>query len=149
MNWIITIVVLIVIGFILDREIYFYEGAHLGPRLQSWLYDRWSKQYDAGKRQSQLHDKEMLAEPLLEKLINVAEPFILDFATGSLELVAAPQPNTGEYRYNDTRCDAAGRIFTSSVSKAAKSPALDRSTNRLSSSLLPFHCSRSKRLRRS
>ena len=83
MNWIITIVVLIVIGFILDREIYFYEGAHLGPRLQSWLYDRWSKQYDAGKRQSQLHDKEMLAEPLLEKLINVAEPFILDFATGT------------------------------------------------------------------
>ena len=83
MNWIITIVVLIVIGFILDREIYFYEGAHLNPRLQSWLYDRWSKKYDAGKRQSQLHDKEMLAEPLLEKLIDVPEPFILDFATGT------------------------------------------------------------------
>jgi ubiquinone/menaquinone biosynthesis C-methylase UbiE len=83
MNWIITIVVLIIISFILDREIYFYEGAHLGPRLQSWLYDRWSKKYDAGKRQSQLDDKEMLVEPWLEKLIDVPEPFILDFATGT------------------------------------------------------------------
>ena len=43
---------------------------------------------------------------------------LLDFETGQMELVAAPQPNTGEFRYNDTRCDAAGRIFTSSVSKA-------------------------------
>src|SRR6266511_4953316 len=83
MNWLITILVLIAIGFILDREIYFYEGAHLGPRVQSWLYDRWSKKYDAGKRESQLHDDEMLATPLIEKLKDVPEPFILDFATGT------------------------------------------------------------------
>jgi ubiquinone/menaquinone biosynthesis C-methylase UbiE len=86
MTWIVAVIVLIVIGFILDREIYFYEGAHLGPRLQSWLYDRWSKKYDAGKRESQLHDNEMLAEPLLKKL-NASQPvpesFILDFATGT------------------------------------------------------------------
>src|SRR5215213_1641501 len=83
MNWVGTFLVILVIGFILDREIYFYEGAHLGPRLQSWLYDCWSKKYDAGKRESQLHDDEMLAQPLLRKLKNVAEPFILDFATGT------------------------------------------------------------------
>jgi ubiquinone/menaquinone biosynthesis C-methylase UbiE len=83
MNWIITVLVLIVIGFILDREIYFYEGAHLGPRVQSWLYDRWSKKYDAGKRESQLHDDEMLAQPLLKKLNDFPEPFLLDFATGT------------------------------------------------------------------
>jgi ubiquinone/menaquinone biosynthesis C-methylase UbiE len=51
--------------------------------LQSWLYDRWSKKYDAGKRESQLHDAEMLGQPLLEKLKDVPEPFILDFATGT------------------------------------------------------------------
>jgi ubiquinone/menaquinone biosynthesis C-methylase UbiE len=83
MNWILTIVVIIVIGFLLDREIYFYEGARLGPRVQSWLYDRWSQKYDAGKHESQLHDDEMLAQPLLEKLRGVDEPFILDFATGT------------------------------------------------------------------
>ena len=83
MYWITAILVLIVLGFILDREIYFYEGARLGPRVQAWLYDRWSKKYDTGKRESQLHDDEMLAQPLLEKLGDVPKPFVLDFATGT------------------------------------------------------------------
>lgn len=95
MNWFITIAVLVVIGFILDREIYFYEGTHLGPRLQAWLYDRWSKKYDAGKRESQLRDNEMLAQPLLAALKNVPEPFVLDFATGTgrLSFVLLSQPD--------------------------------------------------------
>jgi sugar lactone lactonase YvrE len=50
---------------------------------------------------------------------------LLNFATGQLELVAAPQANTGEFRYNDTRCDAAGRIFTSTVSKLFTEPNFD------------------------
>jgi ubiquinone/menaquinone biosynthesis C-methylase UbiE len=83
MNWIIIVAVLVIIGFILDREIYFYEGAHLGPRVQSWLYDRWSKKYDEGKRASQLRDDEMLAQPLLSVLKDMDEPFALDFATGT------------------------------------------------------------------
>ncbi|HJR80381.1 MAG TPA: class I SAM-dependent methyltransferase [Anaerolineales bacterium] len=85
MNWMIGVVLLVIIGYLLDREIYFYEGAHLGPRLQAWLYDRWSKNYDKGKRASQLHDDEMLAQPLLEALsaAHVHEPFVLDFATGT------------------------------------------------------------------
>jgi ubiquinone/menaquinone biosynthesis C-methylase UbiE len=83
MNWIIAVVVLVIIGFILDREVYFYEGVHLGPRVQAWLYDRWSRKYDQSKRASQLRDDEMLAHPLLEKLKDVPEPFVLDFATGT------------------------------------------------------------------
>ena len=95
MTWIITIAVLIVIGFILDREVYFYEGTHLGPRVQSWLYDRWSKKYDEGKRESQLRDNEMLAKPLLAVLKNVPEPFVLDFATGTgrLSFALSNQPD--------------------------------------------------------
>jgi ubiquinone/menaquinone biosynthesis C-methylase UbiE len=83
MSWVIIVVVLVFIGFLLDREIYFYEGVHLGPRLQAWLYDRWSRKYDEGKRASQLHDDRMLAQPLLEALRDVSRPFILDFATGT------------------------------------------------------------------
>lgn len=83
MNWIIVLGVFAVIGFLLDREIYFYEGTHLGPRLQAWLYDRWSRKYDEGKRASQMQDDEMLAQPLLVELKDVPEPFILDFATGT------------------------------------------------------------------
>ena len=50
---------------------------------------------------------------------------LLNFDTGEMELLAQPQPNTGEFRYNDTRCDAAGRIFTSTVSKFYTEPNFD------------------------
>lgn len=83
MNWIIGIAVLVFVGYLLDREIYFYEGVHLGPRMQAWLYDRWARQYDEGKRESQSRDDEMLAQPLLEATKAVRTPFILDFATGT------------------------------------------------------------------
>lgn len=83
MNWIIGIAVLVAVGYLLDREIYFYEGVHLGPRVQAWLYDHWSKKYDEGKQASQLHDDETLAGPLLAALEKVPEPFLLDFATGT------------------------------------------------------------------
>ena len=82
-SWIFGVAALLVVGFILDREIYFYEGTHLGPRVQAWLYDRWAKKYDAGKRESQLRDTEMLARPLLDQLKDISEPFLLDFATGT------------------------------------------------------------------
>src|SRR5678815_1276254 len=81
--WLVILIVLIVIGYVLDREIYFYEGARFGPQMQAWLYDRWSKNYDEGKRESQLRDTEVLARPLLDLLKDVPEPFILDFATGT------------------------------------------------------------------
>jgi|SRR5687767_14098380 ubiquinone/menaquinone biosynthesis C-methylase UbiE len=97
MIWILIIAILVVVGFLLDREVYFYEGTHLGPRVQSWLYDRWSKKYDEGKRESQLRDDDMLAKPLLAVLKNVPEPFILDFATGtgrlSFALLTQPEFN--------------------------------------------------------
>jgi len=85
MNWILLVAVLVLAGFFLEREIYFYEGVHLGPRVQAWLYDRWSRKYDEGKRASQLLDNEMLAQPLLDALeaASVSEPFVLDFATGT------------------------------------------------------------------
>ncbi|NTU57184.1 MAG: class I SAM-dependent methyltransferase, partial [Anaerolineales bacterium] len=83
MNWFFGIAILVVIGYLLDREIYFYEGVHLGPRVQAWLYDRWARKYDEGKRESQLRDDEMLAQPLLDATRDVRTPFILDFATGT------------------------------------------------------------------
>jgi ubiquinone/menaquinone biosynthesis C-methylase UbiE len=93
-SWLIGIVAVLVVGFILDREIYFYEGVHLGPRVQAWLYDGWARKYDAGKHESQLRDAEMLARPLLDLLKDVPEPFVLDFAsgTGRLSYALLSQP---------------------------------------------------------
>lgn len=95
MNWVIGIALLVIVGYLLDREIYFYEGVHLGPRMQAWLYDRWSRKYDEGKRESQLRDDEMLAQPLLDATRGVQTPFVLDFATGtgrlSYALISRPE----------------------------------------------------------
>lgn len=93
--WIIGIVVLVVIVlFILDREIYFYEAAHLGPRVQGWLYDRWAAGYDRGKHDSQVQDAEVLARPLVARLADSPEVLMLDVATGTgrLPIVLLSEP---------------------------------------------------------
>jgi len=96
MIWLIVAAILVIVGFILDREIFFYEGGRFGPRLQAWLYDRWSRKYDEGKRDSQLYDAEMLAQPLLQALTaaSTPAPFVLDFAagTGRLSFALMSQP---------------------------------------------------------
>lgn len=94
---ILFILLLLVLYYFIDREIYFYEGMRLGPRIQRWLYDRWAADYDNGKRASQAQDESMLARPMLEKLSGIPEPLILDLATGTgrLGLVLLNQPDFG------------------------------------------------------
>ncbi|MBI5839505.1 MAG: methyltransferase domain-containing protein [Chloroflexi bacterium] len=81
--WIIAVAVVLALFYALDREIYFYEGTHLGPRVQAWLYDRWAKKYDTSKGESQKQDADMLARPVMEALRGIPAPFILDLATGT------------------------------------------------------------------
>ncbi len=91
--WFIGFIVLVIVLVILDREIYFYEGVHLGPRIQGWLYDRWAAKYDSDKQESQANDAEVLARPLLKALdelqSDTPKAFILDVATGTGRLPAA------------------------------------------------------------
>lgn len=88
--WVAGIVLFLILLYLfVDREIYFYEGTHLGTRLQGWLYDRWAKKYDEGKRASQEHDAEMLARPILDRLAGAPQPLILDLATGTGRLPLA------------------------------------------------------------
>lgn len=89
MWWIIGIIVVGILLYLLDREIYFYEGTHLGPRAQGWLYDRWAKKYDLGKKESQARDAEMLAQPVLAALEGIPSPLVLDLATGTGRLPLA------------------------------------------------------------
>ncbi len=89
MWWIVGIIVVGILLYLLDREIYFYEGTHLGPRAQGWLYDRWAKKYDLGKKESQARDAEMLAHPVLAALEGIPSPLVLDLATGTGRLPLA------------------------------------------------------------
>ena len=121
--WLAIFAILVLIGFALDREIYFYEGVHLGPRVQAWLYDRWSKKYDKSKGESQLHDTEMLAQPLLDALKNVPEPFVLDFATGTGRLSYALMSQPG-FKGRIVALDLSQGMLEQAASKL--SPYLDR-----------------------
>jgi sugar lactone lactonase YvrE len=47
---------------------------------------------------------------------------LVDLTTGETTPVAHPGPPLPGYRYNDTRVDAAGRIFTSTVANCYKTP---------------------------
>ncbi len=105
-TWIIIAVVVIGILFLLDREIYRYEGIHIGPRLQAWLYDRWAEKYDRDKQASQTQDVEMLARPLLAKISTPPEPLLLDVATGTGRLPFALM----------SQADFKGRIFAMDIS---------------------------------
>lgn len=125
MNWIITVLALVIVGFILDREIYFYEGVHLGPRVQAWLYDRWSRKYDEGKRASQLRDDEMLAQPLLEALSVAPEPFLLDFATGTGRLSYALM-NRPEFKGRIVALDLSQGMLEQAAAKLASLDARGR-----------------------
>jgi ubiquinone/menaquinone biosynthesis C-methylase UbiE len=89
--WIVGVILIGVVLFILDREIYFYEAAHLGPRVQGWLYDRWAAKYDEGKHASQSQDADVLARPLIAALaeIGTSDALVLDVATGTGRLPAA------------------------------------------------------------
>ena len=48
--------------------------------------------------------------------------FLLDKETGKFDLVANPEPNKPQNRYNDSRVDARGRIFMSSVARTYATP---------------------------
>ena len=114
--WLGVLILLIAIGSLLDREIYFYEGVHLGPRVQAWLYDRWAKKYDEDKRESQLRDDEMLAQPLLDALNDVPNPFVLDFATGTGRLSYA-LTNRAEFKGHIVALDLSQGMLEKAVAK--------------------------------
>ena len=67
---------------------------------------------------------------VIDKLLVAVDDgmMILDFNTAKMDIVSTPQESTGEFRYNDTRCDAVGRIFTSSVSKDYAETSFDPNT---------------------
>ena len=61
----------------------------------------------------------------ISKLLVVMEGgvFLLDKESGKFELIVNPEPNKPQNRYNDSRVDARGRIFVSSVAKTFATPA--------------------------
>ena len=84
-------VVLILI--LLNQEIYYYDGIHLGRKIHGKLYNSWAEKYDSDKKKSQANDDALLIHPLLQKLsaenADLAQVIALDLATGTGRLLVA------------------------------------------------------------
>lgn len=117
--WVLIVVLVVALFIFIDREIYFYEGTHLSPRIQAWLYDQWAKKYDLSKKESQKHDAEFLVGPLLKTLNGVPAPMILDVATGTGRL---PVALLRERNFN-------GSIIAVDISQGMLSQAADKLTD--------------------
>jgi ubiquinone/menaquinone biosynthesis C-methylase UbiE len=65
------------------------EGAYLGPRAVTYLYDKGASSYDRVKAFDPVDDAWDLARPLLSTLKSARNPLVLDVATGTGRLPLA------------------------------------------------------------
>lgn len=117
----------------LDSKCLIAETPIWDPRIKKlyWtdLFKGEVHRYDPGNGSDEFVETNMTigaaipCETLGKLLISVDKGImLLDFDTGRLDLKYVPEPNIESLRYNDTRCDKAGRIFTSTVSKKYGQP---------------------------
>ncbi len=65
------------------------EGTYLGPRAVAWTYDWIASRYDAIKQFDPVAENWFVARPLLQWLVDVRQPLVLDVATGTGRLPLA------------------------------------------------------------
>ncbi len=79
----------VALGLFLYWALIVTEGAYLGRRVVTLLYDLTADHYDRIKAITWQQDREWLVEPLLRRLQNVQRPLVLDVGTGSGRFPAA------------------------------------------------------------
>jgi ubiquinone/menaquinone biosynthesis C-methylase UbiE len=65
------------------------EGTYLGPRVVAWTYDLVAGRYDAIKQFKPRDESWFVAGPLLQGLVGIERPLVLDVATGTGRLPLA------------------------------------------------------------
>jgi len=65
------------------------EGAYLGQRVVTWLYDLTAHRYDAIKQYDPIFEALFLGQPLAEYLAPLPRPLVLDIGTGTGRLPLA------------------------------------------------------------
>lgn len=77
------LLLLIPLALLLYWELVIAEGVHLGPRVVIWLYDLAALRYERIKKFDLAVEDEFLGRPLVEQLVAVDEPRVLDVAAGT------------------------------------------------------------------
>ncbi len=80
MLWLLPLALL---GLLLYWELVIAEGVHLGSRVVIGLYDLVAPRYEHIKKFNEAVEDEFLGQPLLEALVAVAAPRVLDVAAGT------------------------------------------------------------------
>ncbi len=94
------------------------EGVYLGQRVVVWLYDVYARRYDRIKRFHPGWEQDMLTRPILNRLIQVPSPLILDVATGTARLPVALFAEPG-FRGHIVGLDYSRRMLAVAAEKTA------------------------------
>ena len=70
-------------AFLIWWLIFETEGAYLGRRVVVALYDLYAARYDRIKQFDEIADITLISQPLLDRISPVADPLMLDVATGT------------------------------------------------------------------
>ncbi len=86
MSFLVPIALFILIGLILYWQLIIAEGAYLGRRVVALLYDLVATRYNTIKQYDDADDARFLGRPLALSLQGLAQPLVLDVATGTSRL---------------------------------------------------------------
>ncbi len=108
------LIVILLTGGLLYWLLILTEGAYLGRRTVTWLYDRSAHVYDRIKSYEPEYERHFLSVPLSRKLAMVPDPLVLDVATGTARLPRALFAQTG-YRGRVIGLDLSRRMLEQAV----------------------------------
>lgn len=86
MTWALIAVGVILILALLYWQLVIAEGAYLGARVVTFLYDLSARSYDKIKHFQKKYEKFFLGQPLSQALAQIPHPLVLDVATGTARL---------------------------------------------------------------
>jgi len=83
MIWILLVFALVILALVVYWQLVIAEGAYLGPRLVTLLYDWTAHRYERLKGFDKVDEDWSLGRPLAMALANWDRPCVLDVATGT------------------------------------------------------------------
>ncbi len=89
MVWLGVILGLVLLGILLYWQLVIAEGAYLGRRVVTYLYDVYANAYDNIKGFDTYYEQSLLGLPLSRSLSMIPDPLVLDVATGTARLPRA------------------------------------------------------------
>jgi ubiquinone/menaquinone biosynthesis C-methylase UbiE len=95
MVWLWVILGLVLLAVLIYWQLIIAEGAYLGRRVVTYLYDVYAHTYDNIKGFDAYYEQSFLGLPLSRSLSMVPDPLVLDVATGTARLPRALLGKTG------------------------------------------------------